>query len=135
VYWDNPTPVVAAIVEHEGSVILVRNSGWPEKMYGLITGFLEKGETPEGSIAREIKEELGLTAKISEFIGNYAFFEMNQLLLVFHVVAVGDINMGSELEAYKRIPPEKLRPWPFGTGLAVKDWLEDREEASNDGSF
>ena len=45
VFWDNPVPVVAAIVEHSGEVILVRNAGWPEKMFGLVSGFLEKGET------------------------------------------------------------------------------------------
>jgi len=26
----------------------------------------------------------------------------------------------------KRVPPEKLRPWSFGTGLAVRDWLAAR---------
>ncbi len=29
VHWNNPTPVVAGIVEHEGAVIVVRNVGWP----------------------------------------------------------------------------------------------------------
>jgi NADH pyrophosphatase NudC (nudix superfamily) len=47
VHWDNPVPVVAAIVELDGTIILARNKSWPEKMYGLITGFLEKGETPD----------------------------------------------------------------------------------------
>lgn len=128
VFWDNPTPVVAGIVELDGSVLLVRNVGWPEKMFGLITGFLEKGETSEESILREVKEELDLGGRINEFIGNYSYFELNQLLLVYHVIASGEIRLGSELEEYKRIPPEKLRPWPFGTGLAVQDWLEARKE-------
>jgi NAD+ diphosphatase len=53
VHWDNPAPVVAAIVEMEGAVILARNRAWPESMFGLITGFLEKGETPDaGNSAR-----------------------------------------------------------------------------------
>jgi NAD+ diphosphatase len=43
VFWYNPTPVVAAIVELGGSVILARNRLWPEKMFGLVTGFLEQG--------------------------------------------------------------------------------------------
>ena len=52
VFWDNPIPIVAAIVELGDSVILVRNKAWPEKFLGLVTGFLEKGETPEKAIAQ-----------------------------------------------------------------------------------
>ena len=47
VHWDNPLPVVAAIVEYEGRILLARNAAWQEGMFALITGFLENGETPE----------------------------------------------------------------------------------------
>jgi hypothetical protein len=47
VHYNNPTPVIAAIVEHEQSVVLARNKAWPRHFYGLITGFLERGETPQ----------------------------------------------------------------------------------------
>jgi NAD+ diphosphatase len=127
VFWDNPTPVVAAIIELDGNVVLARNKGWPEKMYGLITGFLEKGETPEDSILREIKEELGLEGKIADFVGYYSFFEMNQLIFVFHIEARGEVVLGEELAGIKIIDPDKLRPWSVGTGPAVSDWLESRE--------
>jgi NAD+ diphosphatase len=127
VHWDNPTPVVGAIVELDGAVVLARKEGWPEKMFGLITGFLEKGETPEASILREVREELGLEGEIVDFVGYYAFFEMNQLILVFHVKAQGDIQLSEELSEIKHIHPDRLRPWPIGTGPAVRDWLERRK--------
>jgi NAD+ diphosphatase len=127
VFWDNPIPVVAALVEREGVVILVRNKAWPQKIYGLVTGFLEKGETPESGVLREVKEELGLDGRIVEFIGVYSFFEMNQLILAFHVRVRGQIVLGEELAEIKMLPPKKLRPWAFGTGHAVKDWLEKRQ--------
>jgi len=126
VHWDNPVPVVAAIVEHEGGVILARNKDWPEKMFGLITGFLEKDETPESGIAREVKEELGLQATATNFVGLYPFARRNELLIAFHVPATGAIVLNEELADYKRIVPEKLRPWDFGTGLALADWLRNR---------
>ena len=126
VHWDNPVPVVAAIVEHEGGVILARNKDWPEKMFGLITGFLEKDETPESGVAREVKEELGLDASATHFIGLYPFARRNELLIAFHVPAEGAVVLNEELAAYKRIAPEKLRPWDFGTGLALADWLRNR---------
>jgi NADH pyrophosphatase NudC (nudix superfamily) len=127
VFWDNPTPVVAALVERDGAVVLVRNKEWPAKNYGLVTGFLEKGETPESGVLREVKEELGLDGRIVDFIGYYSFYEMNQLILAFHVQVQGEIVLGEELAESKMILPEKLRPWAFGTGYAVKDWLEKRK--------
>jgi NAD+ diphosphatase len=127
VFWDNPTPIVAAILELQGSIVLVRNKGWPEKMFGLVSGFLEKGETPEAAVVREVKEELDLAGSIAEFIGCYSFFEMNQLILAFHVKAEGTVSMSEEISEVKYVSPEKLKPWPFGTGYVVKDWLEKRK--------
>lgn len=126
VHWDNPIPVVAAIVEIDGAVVLARNHGWPEKMFGLITGFLEKGETPDEAVLREVREELGLNAATAHFIGYYSFFEMNQLLLAFHVPTSGEITLGEELADIKRVPVGRLKPWTIGTGPAVRDWLASR---------
>jgi len=121
--------VVAAIVEVDGAVILARNKSWPEKMYGLITGFLEAGETPDQAILREVQEELSLNAPTAHFVGNYAFFEMNQLILAYHVPARGNIILGAELADIKRVPVERLKPWTIGTGPAVRDWLASRRNA------
>jgi NADH pyrophosphatase NudC (nudix superfamily) len=128
VLWDNPVPVVTAIIEYENDIILVRNSGWPEKMYGLVSGFLEKGETPEEGIIREIKEEIGLDGEIQEFLGVYSFFQMNQILIAYHISAKGDIKTNEEIAEIKKISVEKVRPWAVGTGVIVKDWLEKRKE-------
>lgn len=35
VFYDNPVPVVAALLEHGQTMLLVRNKGWPEKWFGL----------------------------------------------------------------------------------------------------
>src|SRR6218665_337528 len=78
-HWDNPTPVVAAVVEHEGHIILARNKAWAAPFYALITGFLEKTDpSPEEAIAREVEEELSLRATGVNFIGHYRFERMNQ---------------------------------------------------------
>jgi NADH pyrophosphatase NudC (nudix superfamily) len=126
VFYDNPTPVVAAIVEHEGDVILARQRNWPEGWFGLITGFLERGETPEAGVLRELQEELGLKGEIVSLVGVYAFEQRNELIVAYHVRAEGEVKLGDELESIKRVPPGKLRPWPFGTGHAVRDWLARR---------
>ena len=85
VHYDNPTPVVAAVVEHEGQVVLARNRAWPRTFYGLITGFLEREESPEQCVVREVKEELNLDAAAPTLIGVYAFERMNQVIIAYHV--------------------------------------------------
>ncbi len=124
VLWDNPTPVVAAVVEHEGDIILARNAAWPVPFYALITGFLEKSDpSPQEAIVREVHEELGLRAQGANFIGHYKFDRLNQIILAYHVPATGVITLNEELVDYKRIPPAKARYWPVSTGLALRDWL------------
>lgn len=126
VHYDNPTPVVAAIVEHEGEVVLVRQHGWPATWFGLVTGFLERGESPEEGVVREVEEELGLAGEVVSLVGVYPFAQRNELIVAYHVRAEGVIELGDELEACKRVTIEKLQPWPFGTGHAVADWLARR---------
>ena len=127
IHYDNPTPVVAAIVEYGDDVILARNVGWPDDWFGLVTGFLEKGETPEAGLLREIREELEVEADIVEFVGHYPFEKMNQLIIAYHVTIDDEPTAGPELAAIKRVPIDKLKPWPMGTGHAVRDWLNRRD--------
>jgi NAD+ diphosphatase len=56
-HWNNPTPVLAAVIEYEGQILLARNAAWPGRMFALITGFMEAGETPQQGIAREIRKK------------------------------------------------------------------------------
>ena len=130
VYWNNPTPVVAALVLHKGDVILVRQATWPERWFGLVTGFLEQNEEPKSAAAREVQEELSLTVVSSQWIGEYAYPAQNQILLAYAMECEGDIVLSEELSEYKRVPAAALRPWPFGTGRAVQDWIERRHVAA-----
>ncbi len=128
IFYDNPLPVVGAIVEYDNdTVVLVQNVGWPAEWFGIVTGFLEKGEEPANAILREIKEEIGLDAEIVEHLGLYTFYQRNEIISTYHVRASGEIQMDTEeLQAYKLVPIDKLKPWPFGTGPAVKEWLAKR---------
>lgn len=123
VHWGNPVPVVAAIIEHDGAVLLARGRGWPEKMFALVTGFLEANETPEAAVLREVKEETNLDGRVASLVGVYPFELRNELLICFHVIAEGTIALSPELEATKHVPKERLKAWPMGTGFAVRDWL------------
>jgi NAD+ diphosphatase len=122
-HWDNPVPVLAALVEFEGKIMLARNAAWPEKMFALITGFMERGETSEHGIARELKEETNLDADRVTLIGVYEFIKKNELIVAYHVLASGEIKLSEELIEFRMVEPKKLRPWRAGTGMAVADWM------------
>ena len=127
VQYENPTPVVAAIVEYEkDQVILAHNTMWPPGWFGLITGFVEKFENPDETVIREVKEELGLDAEMQGFIGHYTFKRMNQLIIAYHVTASGNIVLNDELDEFKVVPFSGAKYWPAGTGYALKDFLEAR---------
>ncbi len=126
IQYQNPTPVVAAVIEYgDRQVLLGHNRAWPPKWFGLITGFLEKHEHPDECVIREIKEEVGLDGTIQSFIGHYTFKRMNQVILAYHVKAEGDIVLEDELDDVKIVPFDEVKTWPAGTGKALKDFLEN----------
>jgi NADH pyrophosphatase NudC (nudix superfamily) len=128
-HWNNPTPVLAAIVEcadRGGLVLLARNAAWTGRMFALITGFMEAGETPEEGIAREVGEETGLAVDAVSLVGVWDFQRMNQLIVAYHVLARGEIRLSPELAEYKLFAPADIVCWAGGTGQALAKWLRSR---------
>ncbi|WP_309681595.1 NUDIX domain-containing protein [Polaromonas sp.] len=125
-HWNNPTPVLAAVIEYQGRILLARNAAWPGKMFALITGFMEAGETPEGGIAREIKEETSLDTSALSLIGVYDFQRMNQIIIAYHAVCSGEVRLSPELVDYRLYDLDQIKCWPAGTGYALADWLRTR---------
>ncbi len=50
-------PVVIMLVLDGDRVLLGRQAPWPDKMYSLLAGFIEPGETIEEAVRREVLEE------------------------------------------------------------------------------
>lgn len=127
VHWNNPAPVVAALLQVGDMIMLARNAAWPPKTFALITGFLEAGESPEHGIAREVREETSLEVEQTNLIGVYEFSRKNELIIAYHVVASGEVRLSEELAEYRMVAPADLKPWRAGTGLAVADWMRARK--------
>ncbi len=128
-HWNNPTPVLAAVIEcadRGGQLLLARNAAWSARMFGLITGFMEAGESPQQGITREVAEETSLSVDALTLIGVYDFQRMNQVIIAYHALARGEIRLSPELAEHKLYAPEAVRCWPAGTGYALADWLRSR---------
>ena len=126
IHWNNPIPVVAAVVEHKGEIILANNVNWPDHIYSIITGFLEKGESSEQGAIREVGEELGLRTDHIELVEIYPFYRMNQIILGYYVRASGTVELNEELRSYKHVKKEDLFTWDSATGYILRDWLNSQ---------
>lgn len=82
---DRPVPVVLVVV-HDGAarVVMMRRHEWPQGWWGLISGFIDRGETAEAAAVREVREETGLGVELEGFLGTFCWeYLSDQLYLVF----------------------------------------------------
>lgn len=54
------SPAVITLIHRGDEFLLARNGRFPQGRYSIIAGFVEAGETLEETVAREIREEVGL---------------------------------------------------------------------------
>lgn len=127
IFYDNPVPVAAGLVQVGDRFVLARNAHWPDRVFSVITGFVEKNETPEQTLLRETVEELGLKGIETELIGHYTLEKPNQLLIAYHVRAEGTPRTSDEIAEIKLVTRAELERWDFGilelTKRMVADWL------------
>jgi hypothetical protein len=71
-------------------------------------------------------EETALGVTALKLVGVYDFQRMNQLIVVYHAVAHGEVKLSPELAEYKLFPLQDLRCWRAGTGFGLADWLRSR---------
>ncbi|ABR49083.1 NUDIX hydrolase [Alkaliphilus metalliredigens QYMF] len=90
--------VTAAIIM-KNDLVLIAQRGKNEKLQGmweLPGGKMEKGETPQGCLKREIQEELNIEIEVGDFFGEstyrYATGEI-KLLAYFSKKVTGEIQL------------------------------------------
>ena len=110
-----------------------------EEALGIVRGALRFGIEPLLETVEDMLAELGDPDLAFECVqvagtnGKTSTTLMLEAMLAaagLRTAAVGNIGrpimeivLDPELAEIRRIPPERLRPWPSGTGPAVRDWL------------
>jgi len=112
----------------KGIVLIERK--YPPLGFALPGGFVEVGESVEEAVLREIKEEIGLDAKIHRLLGVYSDPKRDPR---FHVVSVvfvldafgtptaGDDAKKTHIFKLEDIPFDKL---VFDHGLIIRDFIK-----------
>lgn len=80
-------------------------------------GKVEKGETPETSLVRELKEELGIKTEVACLapltFASHAYESFHLLMPLFICRKFEGIPMPRENQTLKWVRPEKLRDFPM----------------------
>ncbi len=134
-----PVAAVGAIVTNDsGELLLVRRARNPQKgCWGLPGGFVDRFETIEDAIKREVKEETNLNVTDCEYLMSYQNkYNFEGIVaavidLFFRCeVADGEIELvDGELDHYEWAHPTKqhLAAMAFESNrIAVQHWLEEQ---------
>lgn len=109
--------VTAAIIEKNGKILIARrNKNDPLKgKWEFPGGRLEPGESPETCLKRELHEELGIDAKIGEFVGSnkHTYEHISIELLAYRVKEyTGELNP-TDHEEVKWVAPSEFHKYDF----------------------
>ncbi|MEN6620053.1 MAG: NAD(+) diphosphatase [Smithella sp.] len=77
------SPAVIVSIEKEGKILLARATRFPGKMYSVLAGFVEPGESLEECIKREIKEEIGIEVKNIKYFSSQPWPFPDSLMIAF----------------------------------------------------
>ena len=82
-------PAIIVLV-HDGHdrAVLARQTVWPQRLFSLLAGFVEAGESFESCVVREVAEEVGLAVSDVEYLGSQPWPFPRSLMVGFH--AIGD---------------------------------------------
>lgn len=113
-FYENPLPVVSAIVVQDRRILLVKRGRAPYKgLWCLPTGFAETGESIEDAALRELEEEAGIQGKITGLVDvdsctNYFYGDL--IFVTFEIeyggglLRYGDDSVGVEYFPLQKIP-------------------------------
>lgn len=89
-HYPRVDPVVIMLAEHDGRLLLGRQPHYPPGRYSALAGFLEPGESIEAAVARELKEEAGVTVRNVRYLCSQPWPFPNSLMIGAHAEALDD---------------------------------------------
>jgi NAD+ diphosphatase len=123
--------VITIIINDNNEALLAHNRKFAGGVYSLIAGFNEAGESLEATVAREIREEVGLEVKEIRYIASQPWPFPNSLMLGFTARhASGEIHPdGEEIMDARWFKTDRLPNLPgFGSvsRYLINNWIEGK---------
>lgn len=110
-HFPRTDPVVIMLPTHGDTCLMGRQPKWPPGFYSALAGFIEPGETIEEAVARECKEEAGISIDEVAFHSTQPWPYPSSLMIgCFARATSTDIVLdGNELSDAKWFTREKIR--------------------------
>ncbi|MHB8424836.1 MAG: NAD(+) diphosphatase [Gammaproteobacteria bacterium] len=87
VIYPRVNPAIIVLVTYGEHCLLGRQSGWLERRYSTIAGFVEPGEDPEASVRREVREETNIRVASMQYYASQPWPYPASLMLGFRATA------------------------------------------------
>jgi NAD+ diphosphatase len=113
-------PAVITLVTRGDEALLARGATFPMPMYSCIAGFVEPGETLEGAVVREVREEVGVDIRHVRYVASQPWPFPHSLMVGFTAEWVaGDIAIdGVEIVDAQWFRRDALPLIPSGISIA-----------------
>jgi NAD+ diphosphatase len=117
-------PAVICLV-HDGHdrAVLARQAVWPERLFSLLAGFVEAGESFESCVVREVAEEIGLSVTDVQYLGSQPWPFPRSLMVGFH--AIGDPEQEISYNDGEIVEAAWFTRAEVREALAQGDWNSD----------
>ena len=109
------SPAVIVQVTRGDRILLARNASFRGGFYSVLAGFVEPGESLEGTVQREIREEVGIQVEDIRYFGSQPWPFPNSLMIGFtakwaaNEIAIDDRELAAAdwftADALPNIPP------------------------------
>ncbi|HXJ78843.1 MAG TPA: NAD(+) diphosphatase [Candidatus Methylomirabilis sp.] len=128
-------PAVIVLVKDGDRCLLARKAGWAPGRYALVAGFVDNGESLEGTVAREVKEEVGVDVTDIRYVGSQNWPFPSQLMVGFVAAyAGGEVKIDpDELEDARWFPSDSLPGLP--SRHSISRFIIDHYGTVNRGSL
>src|SRR5262245_13773185 len=77
------SPAIIVLVKRGRELLLARSRQTPPRMYSILAGFVEPGETLEEAVEREVKEEVGIRIHNIRYFGSQPWPFPHSLMIGF----------------------------------------------------
>jgi NAD+ diphosphatase len=82
-FYPRIAPAIITLVRRGGEALLARSARFPIPFYSTLAGFAEPGETLEQTLAREVREEVGVEVRDLRYFGSQPWPFPHSLMIGF----------------------------------------------------